>query len=76
MSPLIFSLFVLASALFTITLILGRILMDIATLLAKLSALSASVDALIAKGAPPAIDLQPVADAIDVIAVKVTAAVG
>lgn len=48
--------------------------MDIATILAKVSDLSAAADALIAKGSPAPIDLQPVADAIDAVTAKVTAA--
>ncbi len=46
-----------------------RMLMDVATLLAKIATLQASVDALPA--ATPPVDLQPVADAIDAVQASV-----
>jgi hypothetical protein len=72
--PLVIVLAILAAALFTTNLLLWRILMDVATLLSKLSSLSSAVDSLIAQATPVQIDLQPVADAIDAVTAKVSAA--
>lgn len=49
--------------------------MTVQGLLDLIAALSTSVDALIAKGVPPAIDLQPVADALTAVKTKVDTAV-
>lgn len=68
------ALLILAASFFLISHAIWRLIMDVATLIAKLTALSTAIDALIVKGQQPPVDLQPVADAIDAIAAKVAAA--
>ena len=54
--------------------LIRRIKMDIAEVQAKLAALKTSVDALLALPSnPPAVDLQPLGDAVDAIKAEIDA---
>ena len=66
---------VLAVTLFSIERTLHHMAIQVSDLLSQITTISADVDALVARSTPtPAVDLQPVADALTALDAKVTAA--